>query len=324
MKETLSSAKPLVSVVIATWNRVVDLRESLSHFSSQTYSPIELIVVDNASEDGTVEMIEREFTQVKLIKLAHNTGVAAYNVGMQAASGDIIVVSDNDSYLEAAGVENIVRKFSQGGEKLGVVACEIIYIPQNQIYNWYYLPVDRINPVATGYPAHMFIGAGAAIRKAVLVEVGYYPVRYFLYMNEVDLSTRIIGAGYDIRFFPDIIAYHRGSQISRAKGKVRLSSYRNIIWYYWKYFPFRIAFGRSAIRIPFEIAWLTMQGTNPWHILKTTKEMILELPGVIKDRSPIPKQYIKRALGDRSEISTLLAYLKEVVSRKFFVSTAGK
>lgn len=295
-----------------------DLRESLLHFSHQTYAPLEIIVIDNNSEDGTIGMIESEFPEVKLIKLCQNTGVAAYNVGMRAAMGEIIVVSDNDSYLEPTGVEKIVRKFSVSKENLAVVACEVIYIPQNQIYNWYYLPVDRKNPEETGYAANMFIGAGAAIRRDVLTKVGYYSEDYFLYMNEIDLSTRIIGAGYEIRFFPDVIAYHRASAVSRAKSKVRLLSFRNVIWYYWKYFPFRIAIGRSFVRIPFEVALLLLHGANPWHIIGTTKQIVSGLPQVLRNRTPIPKPYIKKALGNRSEISNLFQYLKEVISRKLF------
>lgn len=306
----------LVSVVIATWNRKSELRNTLRHYQGQSYQKIEIIVVDNGSTDGTADMIAKEFPTVRLIKLNENLGVKAYNIGMKESRGQIVVVSDNDSYLEPTGVQKIIHKFQQGSPKLAVAACEIVYLPHNAVYQWYPHPVDKRGPKADGYPSHLFIGAGAAIKKEILEKVGYYPEEFFLYMNEVDLCTRIIGAGYEVRYFPDIVAYHRWTDASRAKDRTRLLSFRNIIWYYWKYFPFHIALGRSLIRIPFELVQLGIQGVNILRLLATLAETLGKLPHILRNRHPIPKKYVRKALGYTSEISTLFYLVREKFSRR--------
>ncbi|HUI28811.1 MAG TPA: glycosyltransferase family 2 protein [Candidatus Acidoferrales bacterium] len=315
-------SEPLVSVVIATWNRRDDLRETLKKYCEQTYRKVEIIVVDNGSTDGTDCMLAAEFPAIQYIRLETNTGVKAYNIGMQKALGEIIVVSDNDSYLEATGIQKIVDAFARLGDKVAAIACEVVYVPENKVYNWYRF--EHNTQDSEGYSAHMFIGAGAAIKKKVLEEVGYYPEEFFVYMNEVDLSTRIIGAGYDIRYFPNIVTYHNASTVSRSKGRIRLLSYRNIIWYYWKYFPFPIALGRCAIRVPVEIAQLLLTGTNPMWILSSTVETIKGIPGIIRNRKPIPKRFVKKALGYQTEIGNLASYYKEEVARRFFQPRANE
>lgn len=309
------SPRPLVSVVIATWNRGNDLRETLRKYSCQTYSNIEIIVVDNGSTDGTDKIVSSEFPGVRYVRLDENTGVKGYNIGMQASQGEIVVVSDNDSYLEETGVQKIVDAFHRMPENVGVISCEIIYVPGNQVYRWHTGEIGD-GKAPNGYPTYMFIGAGAAIKRSVLDKVGYYPEEFFLYMNEVDLCTRILGAGYDIRYFPDVKAYHKVSQVSKSKDMRMLLSFRNIIWYYWKYFPYPTAIGRSVLRTGIELVHLAVSGTKPRLIMSYTVETFAALPGIIRNRRPIPRKQVKRALGYRSEIAGYIEYVRDVLSRR--------
>ena len=114
---TNNSRAPLVSVVMLCWNRIDDVRESLSRLRLQTYSPIEVIVVDNASTDGTPEMVEQDFAEVRLIRMEENSGVAAYNVGFEEAEGEFIVILDDDSFPAEEAVARMVGKF-QANPKL--------------------------------------------------------------------------------------------------------------------------------------------------------------------------------------------------------------
>jgi hypothetical protein len=304
----------LVSIVIATWNRKDDLKETLIHYLSQTYKNLEIIVVDNASNDDTNGMIKKDFPSIRLIELNENTGVKAYNIGMKSAKGEIIVVSDNDSFLENNGVEKIARIFQKSGSNLAVIALKIVHIPQNLDYK--FLPIDEKEPNPNGYESHLFIGAGAALKKEVLEKVGYYPEEFFMYMNEVDLCTRIIGAGYEIKYFPDIKAFHKSSTQARNKSKTLLLLMRNIIWYYWKYFPIHIALGRSLIRIPFDALFLLYKRVKISEIISTLLAALIRIPSILKNRQVIPRKYVKKALGYKSEFSNLYYFVKEALERR--------
>ena len=80
-----------VSLVISVWNRKDDLRENLEAIREQTIPPLEVIVVDNDSEDGTPEMVIEEFPEVRLIRMPHNRYGACetFNVGFASARGDL-------------------------------------------------------------------------------------------------------------------------------------------------------------------------------------------------------------------------------------------
>src|SRR3989304_2071643 len=71
---------PLVSVVILTWNRKDDLLETVAELKESTYAPIEIIVVDNGSNDGTQEEINEKFSEVNFIRLEKNVGIAGFNI----------------------------------------------------------------------------------------------------------------------------------------------------------------------------------------------------------------------------------------------------
>ncbi len=89
---------PLVTVNILSFNRREELRNTLTKVFEQDYKNIEIIVVDNASSDGSSEMVKNEFPDVQLIQLEENIGIAGWNEGFKAAKGVYVLVLDDDSY----------------------------------------------------------------------------------------------------------------------------------------------------------------------------------------------------------------------------------
>lgn len=234
---------------------------------------------------------------------------------MKAAKGEIVYLSDNDAYLEDDGFFKIAEIFQNGEKNLAVISCEIIYIPQNITYEWYSKPINRDNPDPDGYEAHLFIGAGAAIKREVLEQVGYYDESFFIFFNENELSTRIIGAGYEIRYFPQIKVYHKTSS-TRFPARTRYFTTRNMIWYYWKYFPFHIAVGRTVIRLPFECMISVYHGVSIIQIIKTIFDTIVGMPMVLKNRQPIPAKYVKKALRYENVFQDIYNWIRETAKRR--------
>ena len=103
---------PLVSVVIITWNRKDDVLESVQSIYKQNYQNVEVVVVDNGSTDGTADALAQVFPAVKIVTLNRNTGVSeGRNLGVAAATGEVIFFLDSDASLGHDTLSNIVRKF---------------------------------------------------------------------------------------------------------------------------------------------------------------------------------------------------------------------
>ncbi|NJD77325.1 MAG: glycosyltransferase family 2 protein [Candidatus Methanoperedens sp.] len=233
-----------VSVVVANWNRKDDLKECLESIKNETYKNIEVIVVDNHSTDGSIEMVRSEFPEVKLIIMPDSSYGACetFNIGFANTTGEYIIVMDNDAVMGGHNtVEKIVEEF-QKNPRTGIISCKI--------YNYYTKQPENLLLTKEGaitskeldkyinYTYIDFHGAGAGLRKNMLEDIGYYNKDLFIYMNETDLSTRALTAGYEIRYFSDILFYHKQKPDSRPSSRNIYYRVRNTSLWANTYLPF--------------------------------------------------------------------------------------
>ena len=230
-KQTIG--RTLVTNVSLCWNRKDEICESLKRIREIDYPNLEVIVVDNASTDGTPETIEAEFPEVKLIKMFKNIGIEAYNIGFKNAGGEYIVILDDDSFPAKDAITKMVDKFTSDTQ-LGVVAFDV-----RNFYN--YDEVKKVEAdkadlaqketaaVAENY-LMAFNGAGAGVRRDLLERVGFYPEEFFLYWNEQDTAFRVLDQGYKVRFFSDVVAYHKYSPKNRSSWRAPFYYTRNSFW----------------------------------------------------------------------------------------------
>lgn len=277
----------LVSIVMLAWNRKEDVRESLTRIREIEYKSLEIIVVDNASTDGTQEMVEKEFPNVQLLKMYKNIGIEAYNVGFENANGDYIIVIDDDSFPEKHAVGRMVQAFEQD-EQLGVVAFDVrnfyhydeIKQEQNEI------PAGPVKASAEGY-VMSFNGAGFGIRRHLFKEIGYYPEEFFLYHNEMDSAFKIWDAGYRIEFFSNIISYHKYSPQNRASWRAPFFYTRNAFWIIWKHYPYDMAISLT-VRFMYQCIYYSMeQKTNVY--VKAMWAAFRELRKIKEKRKPVDR-----------------------------------
>jgi hypothetical protein len=246
--------EPLVSVVITTWNRRDELKRTLVDLQTQDYHNTEIIVVDNGSQDGTLEMLREEFKKVRVIALERNIGIEGTNIGMREAEGDFILLLDNDSSPKEDAIKRMVDVFLRESQ-IGIIAFEIHgpgYRPHSPILS---------SPVYV----YGFSGGGVGIRRSILNEVGGFPEEYFLYLCEQDLSIRVLNAGYKIVQIPGIIAYHRTSPVSRNVKEVAYYYTRNFIYLYFKYYPLGEIFLRMA-QLLFMVFYASFEQRTPVYI----------------------------------------------------------
>jgi len=280
-----------ISVVIVTYNRCSILKTVIEKFLEQTYKNIEIIVVDNFSTDDTEQMIRDNFPQIKYLRLIENFEIRAINIGISLAEGDIIWRTDDDSHPENEFVfEKVIEIFKNNSDIHGICARNIdIHIGNNE-QNWYFDKVDLNNIPPNGYPAYTFAGTGAAIKREVFDKVGGF---WGFGMEEIDFTTKSRIAGYDFRYFPNIIVHHHAFKAGRIQG-FRWTLYSSqLIRFIFKYYPLFYSFLSSIVIILTQILFAIY-----WRI--GFKDLILGIAtikyamwkSIFYERNPIPKQLL--------------------------------
>lgn len=239
-----------ISVVIVTRNRLADLRVVLPHYQNQTWQDKEIVIIDNASTDGTKEAIPCEFPDVKYLWLPDNFNIRSIIIGVYNSTGDIIWRCDSDSFPENPflfqKIVDIFKKFSW----IDIIACDNIEIRRNnEIWHWFGVPVDKENVPEEGYISPGFAGGGAAIRRKVFETIGGFDG--FGY-EEFDFAARAIIHGFNIRYFPNLRFYHIGSFNERNRGERWVAASTQYIRYTWKFFPIWNALGRTILIFLFQ------------------------------------------------------------------------
>ena len=243
---------PLVTVNILSFNRKEELRNTLTKVYEQDYKNIEVIVVDNASSDGSAEMIEKEFTEVHLIKLEKNIGIAGWNEGFKAAKGEYVLVLDDDSYPDKETIYNAIV-CGKNEDNIGIIVLQIFDKKKNRI----------INEQKSSQKTLSFIGCGVLINHNTLMKLNYFNEKLFLYEHEVEFALRIYNAGLKLIYCNNSLILHINSDMNKDyihsidHRRVYYSS-RNILYILLNYFEykkvlfrvFRIILGRLYLAIP--------------------------------------------------------------------------
>jgi GT2 family glycosyltransferase len=245
------SEQPLASIIILNLNGKKYLRDCLQAVFSQSLTDFEVILVDNGSNDDSVNFTEENFPQVKVIKNENNLGFAkANNQGFEMARGKYIVTLNNDTVVEKDWLENLVE-IAVPDNKIGMCASKIL-----SIYNKKEIDSVGINICLDGMARGrgrneldkgqydkaeeiLLPSACAALyKREMLEEVGFFDEDFFAYCEDVDLGLRGRWAGWEAVSAPSAIAYHHYSSTS---GKYSpLKAYlveRNHLWVLLKCFP---------------------------------------------------------------------------------------
>jgi len=241
-----------VSMVISVWNRADDLRENLEALKHQTVAPLEIIVVDNDSTDGTPEMVIDQFPEVRLIRMPHSRYGACetFNVGFASARGAFVAILDDDVVLPADYIEKMLAEFAREPETTAVLSPRVV---EPGMPDWY-LQSDAVN-----VPRYMatFRGCASMARKDALRRCGYYDELLFIFGNERDLTARLLNAGMRVKMFPDVEVLHK-APFGMRHGKRSLYYHVRNFWLY----AFKYVSWPHVISFPFKFLWKGMGGKS--------------------------------------------------------------
>ncbi len=281
----------MVTVIVLGHNRRGYLLDLLAALYRQTYKDVEIIVVDNASEDGSAQAVESQFPMIHLIVNRRNYGMVAYNQGFEVARGEYILVVDDDG-LPASDdwIGEVVKRF-ENDPSLGVVSCTIRMRDTGKIANdspQFDSTIDDI----LGYPGVAYNGTGAGIRTKALKQVGYYPSHFFTTYLELYLCTRLLDAGWHVRHFPNLEVWHCRST-GTSDPPLTYYGLRNYMWYVWSTYPWPAWLQETAHEVGSRIQ-LALLGKVPFRrLFKAWYDSIRDMREAVTTRRPINRKTLK-------------------------------
>ncbi|MFC1521122.1 glycosyltransferase family 2 protein [Elusimicrobiota bacterium] len=238
----------LCSIVVVTYNGKALLERFLPSIMNQDYPNFEVVIVDNASQDGSIEFIEKNYPKAVLVKSNENLGTAeGSNLGARHTKGDYIFWVSNDMELEPHFLSYLIET-AQSDDQIGITTCKMRRITADgqklNIIDSVGSDLDVFGfPKARGiaeedtgqldFKTEVFFSFGGAmlIKKNVLDHIGGYDPAVFTLADDIDLSWRARLAGYKVVADPRAVLYHRVSATLSAisRGQRRFLSERNTL-----------------------------------------------------------------------------------------------
>lgn len=253
---------PDVSVIVANWNLKNMLRDCLVSVEKHSGEIVtELIVVDNASSDGSARMVASEFPEALLIRNSKNAGFSrASNQGIRAASGKYLFLLNNDALLSEDALATMAA-FLDSHADVGICGPRVInedgslqfrsrgrypsittamvhfFIPQKwQRYGSLVFGIYDNSEVDAPVPIDWVSGCALMARRQAVESVGMLDANVFMYCEDVDWCYRMHKAGWKVFYIPDAEVMHYGGQSMRQqKGKVVAAHAKGLVSYYEKY-----------------------------------------------------------------------------------------
>lgn len=269
---------PLVTVNILSYNRKEELRNTLEKVYAQDYKNIEVIVVDNASNDGSPEMVKIGFPNVILVKMERNVGISGWNEGFKIAKGKYILVLDDDSYPINNTIKVGVNKISSDS-RIGVLALAI----NNSAWG------HEENPEYENDELLTFTGCGAIISSTLLQHVGFFEELLFIYLHEIEFSMKVIDAGFLIVFEKNAKIIHQYSNVNRGKKinyrydeRKDFYFFRNRIIIYFLHFRISISTSYFLLKILIQLIVSIFDKTlyskihGAWAVTKLVKKIYIK------------------------------------------------
>jgi len=238
---------PLVSVIIINWNAKKFLKDCIDSIQLQSFTDFEIILVDNASTDDSINFVKKNFPSVKIIENKENLGFAeGNNVGIVNSTGKIIAFFNPDAVADKNWLKILISAIDNQ-PKIAAVTGKIYYLGNEYGKNAVFCTWSKLDPfsaIPTNFHndepiscVDYLSGAAMIVRRDVLSEIGFMDKDYFLYFEETDLCARMIRAGYDLLYIPNAIVWHAVSPLSNSENKTYFME-RNRIRFAIKNFDF--------------------------------------------------------------------------------------
>lgn len=269
-----------VSVVVITHNRCEELDRTLHRLAELPERP-PVVVVDNASTDGTADMVRTRHPEVTLLTPGENMGAVGRNLGVRQVDTPYVAFCDDDTWYDAGALAR-AADLLDAHPTVAVVTASIIVEPSGRLdaicEEMAQSPLDRA-PGVPGHPLLSFLAGVSIVRREAFLAVGGFSERLWLGGEEELLASDLARAGWQMTYVPEIVAHHHASR-NRDSHLRRRHGIRNTLWFTWLRRPLPSAALRTVRllrRLPRDR--VTASGVG---------DAVRGLPWVLRERRPVP------------------------------------
>jgi GT2 family glycosyltransferase len=274
-------------VVVATRNRRDRVLATLDRLAELPESP-EVVVVDNASEDGTPHAVARRHPRVRVVRMAGNCGASARNAGVRSLETTLVAVNDDDSWWAPGALERAAALF-EGRPKLAALQARILVGRDARLDPVCAAMRRSPLPAFRGLPGPAvlgFVACGVVFRRAAFLEAGGFHPRLQLGGEETLLAFDLAIRGWELAYVDSVVAYHHPNARDDRAGR-RAHLLRNELWTAWLRRRVAGAVG-TTLRVAVRAARERQVGV--------LTEAAKGLPWVLAQRRPLPRA-LDRAAG---------------------------
>ena len=323
----MTGESPVVSVIVLSWNSIRFLPRCLASVQEQTWPAVQLIVVDNASTDGSAACVRRMFPGARLLEKGENTGYCAgNNAGLRLAEGAYILFLNADAALHPTYIEEALHPF-RADDRVGSVAGKVRRFDPRLLDTTGQILTRSRRIRERGYgkpdlgqfdrPGNVFsvCGAVALYRRelidSVSVDGEFFDEEFFAFGEDLDVGWRARNMSWRCAYQPSAVADHfRGGSQSRARGILRRTEMSrrppriqaHIVKNRYLAMIKNERIGSFLINLPFILAWEVIQWS--WIVLFAPRV----LPLLWRDRALLSSAFRKRrALKSRRLTMTAAA-----------------
>lgn len=243
---------PFVSAIVVNWNGGAMLDDALGSLFDQTWPSMEVILVDNASTDGSADAAERRFgNKLVVVRNAKNEGFArGNNIGFAAARGEWVFLLNSDAVSDPGTVQELMQ-FVSDKPAVGQLACRVLQASRANYFDsvglllypdgvsrsrgWEEKDLGQYDRAAEVIAPH---GCACALRKTMLDRIGGFDEDFFCYLEDMDLGVRGQLAGWQCWYVPTTRVLHRKSTTAGNYSVFKAFHVeRNRLYCLWKWMP---------------------------------------------------------------------------------------
>lgn len=232
----MPSKNATISIAVLTFNRAERLAQLLASLSELVSDDVELIVVDNHSQDATRDVVAHSTVPLTYLRTEANVGVAARNLGLRQATGDIIICLDDDVFGVDRKTIDVIRAAFEAHPRVAAINFKVLDPWTNAICNWvHHCEVEKFAEAV--FETYEITEGAVAFRRSALAAAGWYPEYFFLSHEGPDLAIRLIDRGHRVLYCGDIAVRHWHANEGRTSWMTYYYDTRNQYWLAVRNFP---------------------------------------------------------------------------------------